>query len=63
MSKLVFSILWNPKGAGFNPSDVMNVLVRKDQAGIEQNLPLSVFLYRLPAEGLAQVRGMLSQLR
>ena len=38
----------------------MDLLVRKEQAGKEKKLPSSMSLYRLLAEGVAQIRGWFS---
>ena len=54
VSQLVFSVCWNPKEAGSNASEGMDVLARQEQGEKEQKLPFSVSLYRLPAEGMAQ---------
>jgi hypothetical protein len=63
MSQLVFSIHWNPNKLGSNTQEVMDVLVRQVQSGKDQTLPSFVSLYRLPAEGVAQIRGGFSQLK
>lgn len=62
MSQLVFSICWNPEEAGSNASEGRNMLARRRQAGQEQKLP-SVSLYRLPAESVAQIKGVSSCLK
>lgn len=58
MSQLVFSIHWNPDEVGSKASEGMDLLTRGGQASEEQNLPSSKPLYRLPAEGVAQIGGM-----
>ena len=41
----------------------MDVLARQGQAGKEQKLPSSMSLYRLPAEGVAQIKDGFSHLK
>ena len=42
---------------GSNASEEMGLKARSEQAGKEQKLPSPRSLYRLPAEGVAQIRG------
>lgn len=41
----------------------MDVLASQGQAGKEQNLPSPMSLYRLPEEGMAQIRGLPSDFK
>lgn len=62
MPQLVFSRHLNPRKVGSNASDGMDLLARQEQAGKEQNLS-SKSLYRLPAEGTAQIKDVSSHLK
>lgn len=53
---LVFSIYWNHE-VNSNASDGMDLLGRQEQAGKEQNFPISMSLYILLAEGMAQIES------
>lgn len=55
-SHLVFSICWNLKEAGSTAGEGLDVLARQEQAG-------SVSLCRLPAEGVAPIKGVTSRLK
>jgi hypothetical protein len=63
MSQLVFSISWNPGEIGWDASEGIDLLARPGQAGKEQDRPSSLSLYRLLAEGGAQIRGSSSHLK
>ena len=53
---MAFYVLWNPKEAGSNASERMDVLIRLGQTGEEEP-------FLLPAEGLAQIKGMPPRLK
>lgn len=57
MSQLAFSTHWNPEEVGSNASEGMDLLKRREQAGKEQSFLLLHHLYRLPADGMAQIKG------
>lgn len=61
VSQLVFSRCWNPK-VGSKASEGMGMLPRREQTGKEQ---VSFFHVspRLPAEGVAQMKGVSSHLK
>ena len=58
VSQLVFCVCWTPKEGGSNATEGTDVLARWGQAGKELKLPSSLSLYRLPAEGLTQTKGV-----
>ena len=58
MTPLVFSRCGNPEEVGSNASEGLDLLARGEQTGKEQKLPSFMSLYRLPAEGMAQIKGM-----
>ena len=58
MSQLVSSTNWNPKEVNCNASEGIDLLARWGEAGKEQILPSNMSLYRLPAEGVAQIKVM-----
>lgn len=54
MSQLVFSISWNLEDVGCNAGEEIDLLSKLGQAGKQQIFPSSLFLSRLPAEGVSQ---------
>lgn len=58
MSRLMFSIFWNPEEIGSSASEGTDVLTRGGQAGKQQNLLSPISVHRLPGEGLAQTEGL-----
>ena len=60
VSQMVLCICWNPEEVGSSASERVDVLVKQGQVGKEQNLPSSMSFYRLPAEGVAQIKGLSS---
>lgn len=57
MTQLILSRHWNPKEIGSNVSKGMDLPVRQEQ-GTEQSLPSSTSSHRLPAQGEAQIKGV-----
>jgi hypothetical protein len=55
---LVLSRHWNSEEIVSNDSEEMDLLARPEQTGKKQKLPSSMSLYRLLAEGAAQIKGM-----
>ena len=59
MSQLGFCINWNPEEAGSNANDEMDEWQREGKQAKKMKaflLPLS--LHRLPAEGVAKIKGL-----
>lgn len=63
MSQLIFSVYLNPEEVGLNANEEMHLLLRQEQIDAEQKLPSSMYLYMLPAEGVALMRGKFSQIK
>lgn len=54
---------WNPKEVGSNPSEGMDVLARRGQAGKERMFPFPMSLHTLAGEGVAHIEGVSSHLK
>jgi hypothetical protein len=63
MLQLIFSIHQNAKEVGSNVNKGMDLLGSREQTGKEQKHSSSMFLYTLPAEGVAQIKGGSSHLK
>ena len=63
MSQLLFDLYKNPEELGCNAGGRMELLVRLKQAGKEQKFSSSKSIYRIPAEGVAQIIGGFLHLR
>lgn len=63
MSQLISRIHLNPKEVGSNPTEGMDVLARRGQAGKERKLPFPMSLHRLAGVGVARITGMSSHLK
>lgn len=56
MSHSVVSLCWNPKQAGSRVREGRDVTTSREQAD-NRDTPIFPALYRLPAEGVARMRG------
>lgn len=54
----VFSICWDAEELSSDVTEGMDVLGGRAQTGNEQKLASSTPLYRLPAEAMAQIKGV-----
>ena len=59
MSRLVFCIRWDPEEAGSKANDEMDEWQREGkQTEKTQAFLLPLFIHRLPAEGVAKIKGL-----